>query len=364
MIIIMVTLPNRRTVFNVMQHRALNGGNAETLVHLAPAMAYTKPRGPLATQKQKNAWKWSMSQANGFVSSLREDALEILHTSDDPKKLKTALLTAWPNPVGKGAAELNDRELFAKHWLRFLYLFRPHGVQLYDYSQYRANSDQNLADAYASFLSELIKRQRGDDYFAILAMTIEECVVEFVRAPRLLGGVFRLLCAALKRPLKRVGILFSGVRKMLGEMQGANARRAAAWTRILKLVRCIARTKVDKLAVLKMYITTVHTPVAREINDLVRHAKSLPSVPDQARFLWNVVHQRRPDPSAAVARAVLGSMTRDRLPRLMGQYARLNTRNRVQTRAGRLSLSNATTTHLTNRLATWGVLRNSRRGTR
>ena len=361
----MVTPTQRRTVFNVMQHRALKSGNSETLVHLAPAMAYTKPRGPLATQNQKHAWKFNMSQANGFVSSLRQDALEILRTSDDPKDLKNALLAAWPNPVGKGAAALNDRQLFTKHWLTFLYLFRPRGVILYNYHEYMVDPDQNLADAYASFLSELVKRRRGD-YDAILSMTFAQCVVEFVRAPRFLGGVFQLLCAmGNKQPKDAAASLFDRrVRKMLGEMQGANARRAAAWTRLLKLVRCIARTKVEKMSVLKMYINTVHPPVAREINDLVRHAKSMLGAPDQARFLWDVIHQRRPEPSAAVARAVLGSMTRDRLPRLMGHYARLNARNRVQTRAGRLQLSNAITARLTNRLTTWGVLRNSRRGTR
>lgn len=358
----MVTRANRQTVFNVMRNRAVQAGNGQTLVHLAPSMAYDKPRGPYATNAARRAWSFNMSAASSHVNELRKDALEILRTSDDLNMLKKALRAAWPNPRGTGSTALEDRDIFVKHWMIFLCLFRPRGLQIdfrCDYD-YRVQPNQKRADAYASFLAELVRRQRQIDV-AALHMTFPQCVREYVRAPRYLKGVFQLLCAmGTKRPKEAISELFD--RRVLDNFDGvANAdRRAAAWTRVFKLIRCIARTKAQKLAVLERYIARVRDPVARDINDLVRHAKSYPSIADQARFLWSVVHHQRLEPPAAVIRAVLGTMTRDRLARFLVQYARLDTRNRVQTRGSVGRLSRSVTNHITTRLKAWGVLKNSR----
>jgi hypothetical protein len=365
-----MTKTKRRIVFGLLRNRAIDGGDDRTLALIAPALAYTKPRGPHASNANRSAWRSNMTTAGGHVAALREDALDVLRTSTDPNHLSTALRNAWPQPYprGTGSAALEKDDIFGRHWMTFLCLFKPRGLDIDTSCEYtyRVAPNQARADAYASFLSELVQRKRRFDVSA-LYMTFPQCVREFVRAPRVLKGVFRLLCAiGVKLPTQAISELFD--RRVLDDFDGvANAtRRTAAWTRLFKLIRCIARTKAEKLYVVKRYIATVRNPVAREINDVVGHAKSLLSVADQAHFLLSVVRRQRPEPSAAVVRAVLGTLTRERLARLLAQYARLNARNRVQPRGNGSSgrLSDSVTTHLTNRLRTWGVLRNTRNSRR
>lgn len=324
----MVNNNNRKAVFNVVRNHAIAGGHAARLENLVHGMAYNRPR---TTNQARAGWQRNMNRARTIVMPRRTHYTEILTTSRDPAQLMNALRQ-------KANISYLSQERIRAHIGYFSRALIPREqFNFYD----EPNYDQ--ADAYGIFLAELLRRRTEYTPFDTNIPAFTMWIAEYMRAPRFLPGVFVFLCALSKpRCMKVLRDLFASSWFVLPELERPDSNRTTRWNRLFKLIRCITTTKAEKLAALRLYVTKVNDPIAREVTQLTRLAKSRVSIADQAHFMRDIITKRRPEPSVALARAIFQPMTPASLRPFFDAYARLEAPRRIHTR-GRQALPNVRT---------------------